>query len=239
MASVPMQQYLDDAGLNRQHVFALEQLPTEVRAPLELQPHERQLILLAHAGRRLWQRVQAQPGAEAIAHPIDTYSVDVTRRWLAQALPGARHRIVYPNGLPTGRHVALQRLGGLAGWHHATPFMLGIDAHYGSWFAYRVAIITDTALPPTPPRQGSHPCLGCSAKPCISSCPAQALASGTLDAMSCQRHRLQPDSVCALDCPARTACPVGAGHRYDSSQIRHGARASLAALQRLAAEREA
>lgn len=239
MAALPLQHRLDDAGLNRQHVFDLAQLPAELRTPLALQPHERQLILLAHAGRRLWQQVQAWARGRAVTDPIDTYSVERARDWLTQAVPAAHHRVVYPSGqpggLPEGRYVALQRLGQLAGWHHASPFMLGIDARYGSWFAYRVAIVTDTALPATPPLASSHPCLGCVDKPCINACPPRALDTGTLDAVACQRQRLLPESVCALDCPARTACPVGSEHRYDSSQVRHGAHASLAALRRLAA----
>lgn len=227
---------LDEAGLNRQHVFELAQLPAQLLAPLDVQAHERQLILLAHAGTRLWSRVQAQ--GRAGAHPIDTYSIEQAQRWLAHALPTARYRIVYPNGqpggLPAGRHLGLQSLGQLAGWHHSSPFMLGIDARWGSWFAYRVAIIADTRLPPSPVTPSAHPCHSCTSQPCRSACPAHALDAGAMDTQACRTQRLQPGSACALDCPARLACPVGAEHRYETSQIRHGAAASLAALRHFA-----
>lgn len=233
MSVIPLGSLLDEAGLNRQHVFDLKQLPADLLAPLLVQDHERQLILFGHAGRRLWQRVQADSARSS--HPIDSYSMRTVERWLAQALPGARHRFVYPTGLPNGQHVGLQRLGTLAGWHHASPFMVGIDSRWGSWFAYRAAILTDTELPISPAEDRGHPCPACTAKPCISACPAHALDSGSLDARACQQYRLSPDSPCALNCLARLACPVGAEHRYEDSQIRHGAAASLEVIRRFAA----
>jgi NAD-dependent dihydropyrimidine dehydrogenase PreA subunit len=231
MPTLPMKTLLDEAGLNRQHVFDLQQLPPALRAPLSVQAHERQLILFAHAGRRLWERVQAEP--VPLPHPIDTYSLRTVEQWLAQALPRARYRFVYPRGLPAGQHVGLQRLGTLAGWHHASPFMVGVDARWGSWFAYRVAVLTDTALPASPTEDHGHPCEGCSAKPCISACPAHALDAGTMDVDACQQYRLQENSSCALACLARQACPVGAEHRYEDSQIRHSAAGSLQVIRRL------
>jgi len=237
MDALPLQSLLDDAGLNRQHVFDLRSLPADVLEPLGIEAHERQLILLGHAGRRLWARVQAE-GSHG-AHPIDDYSVRVAERWLAQAAPGARHRLVYPKrrpgGLPPGRHVGLQRLGTLAGWHHASPFMVGIDARWGSWFAYRVAIVSDTSIALSALEDHGHPCTSCAARPCLEACPASALDSGAMDLPACHRHRLLPGSPCATACLARQACPVGAGHRYEQSQIHHGSRGSLEAIRRLRA----
>lgn len=233
MSELPLKSTLDDAGLNRQHVFALQQLPAELLAPLSVRAHERQLILFGHAGRRLWERVQAETVRSA--HPIDAYSVRTVERWLAKAMPGARYRLVYPMGLAEGRHVGLQRLGTLAGWHHASPFMVGIDAKWGSWFAYRAAILTDTDLPVSPAEDHGHPCKDCDAKPCIRACPADALDSGSTDMRACRRQRLLEDSPCALGCLARQACPVGAEHRYEQSQIRHSSAGSLGTIRRFIA----
>lgn len=235
VSAIPQQPMLDEAGLNRQHVFDLGQLPADLLAPLSMAPHERQLILFGHAGRRLWQRVQADTSLSA--HPIDTYSVRTVERWLAAALPRARYRFVYPQGLPKGQHVGLQRLGSIAGWHHASPFMVGVDAQWGSWFAYRAAVITDTDLPPSPAQDHAHPCHSCQAKPCISACPAGALDSGTMDFDACQRQRLADHSPCAVGCLARQACPVGAEHRYEDSQIRHSSAGSLQAMRRIVIQR--
>ncbi|MDP5240258.1 hypothetical protein Q9Q94_12015 [Uliginosibacterium sp. 31-16] len=226
---LPGADFLNNAGLNRQHVFNLADLPAELLAPLQPAAHERQLILFGHAGRRLWECVQAE-GIRS-AHPIDEYSVRTVERWLAQALPATRARFVFPQSLGS-QHIGLQRLGKIAGWHRAAPFMVGIDAVWGSWFAYRAVILTDTDLPASAPVDNGYPCDGCADKPCITACPANALAGGTVNLAACNAGRLAPDSTCALGCTARSACPVGAEHRYDDSQIRHSAAGSLAAIRR-------
>jgi hypothetical protein len=223
--NLPQRNWLNNAGLNRQHVFDLASLPADLTAPLQPQPHERQLLLFAHAGRRLWERVQAN--GTHTAHPIDDHSVHTVTTWLAQALPKARTRFVFPGEHPIG----LQRLGALAGWHHASPFMVGIDAVWGTWFAYRAAILADTALPPSEPVRTGHPCHTCTDKPCISACAAGALAGGQFNFPACNAGRLAEVSPCALGCTARNACPVGAEHRYEDSQIRHGALGSLAYIR--------
>lgn len=160
---IPLQSLLNDAGLNRQHVFNLSDLPEDLLAPLHPATHERQLILFGHAGRQLWTCVQSE-GIRS-QHPIDEYSVRMVRTWLQQAMPNAQARFVFPVGLPEGQHVGLQRLGGLAGWHHPSPFMVGVDAKWGSWFAYRAAIITDTHLHPSVMEDQGHPCLDCTTNP--------------------------------------------------------------------------
>lgn len=230
MQNLPLPSLLDDAGLNRQHVFDLAALPGDLLEPLAPTPRETQLLLFGHAGRRLWDRVQAE--GMATAHPVDGYSMRTVEHWLRLALPTAQARFVYPIGLPQGRHVALQRLGSLAGWHHASPFMVGVDAEWGSWFAYRAVVLTDTQLPPSVVEDRRHPCLACSLKPCITACVGHALDHGSMDSDACMHQRLKDGSPCAQACPARQACPVGAEHRYDESQIRHGAAHSLAAIRR-------
>jgi hypothetical protein len=226
-------QALADAGLNRQHVFELTSLPPELLAPLALQPHERQLILIGHAGRRLWQQVQAS-GIGGL-HPIDDHSRATVQRWFAQVAPTARYRLVFPEPrdlASLAAPVGLQALGRAAGWHQSAPFKLGIDAVWGSWFAYRAVVLADTHFAPTPVVQSAHPCSACTERACISACPAGALAGGELDFQRCAQQRLQPDSPCAHRCPARIACPVGAEHRYDEAQMRHAGALSLQALPR-------
>jgi len=222
---LPLGDALDHAGLNRQHVFDLSRLPPDLVAPLAPAPHERQLILFGHGGRRLWECVQAQGAGSD--HPIDEHSVRTVNAWRSQALPHARARFVFPGPTPIG----LQRLGMLAGWHHASPFMVGIDAVWGSWFAYRAAILTDTGLAPSATQDNGHPCETCVDKPCIAACPAGALDGDRFHLKACNARRLAAGSGCALGCTARNACPVGAQHRYEDSQIRHSAAGSLAYIR--------
>ena len=55
-AGVSPWQQLAGARLNLQHVFALADLPPEIRQQIAAQDGETQLILLGHAGRLLWKR---------------------------------------------------------------------------------------------------------------------------------------------------------------------------------------
>lgn len=217
--------FLADAGLNRQHVFALAALPAEVRAPLGETAGFTQLILLGHGGRRLWERVQAA-GLDS-EHPIDEYTIATVDRCFADYLPGRHYRIVYPGDAPLG----LQSLGRLAGWHHASPFMVGIDGQFGSWSAYRAVVLADSDFCPSPVVDRGHPCASCANRPCIAACPAGALADDRFALDKCSRFRLLPDSPCAHGCLARLACPIGAEHRYDTAQIRHSYSRSLAMLR--------
>lgn len=215
------------AGLNRQHVFALANLPDDLRTGLQPQSDEQRLILLGHAGRRLWDCVQAAgAGGE---HPIDDYCRQTIARLFAEHLPSHRYRLLYPGHGPNGP-VGLQALGKLAGWHHASPFMVGIDAEWGSWFAYRAVILCTADFPPTPVVERRNPCLDCRDRPCIAACPAEAAgASFRLD--RCIDERLRSASPCAYRCLARDACPVGAEHRYAEAQIRHSYARSLPMLR--------
>lgn len=216
----------NQAGLNRQHVFDLDRLPDAVRSTLGETANFRQLILLGHGGKRLWACVQAarMPGE----HPIDDYVVQTVAQVFAEHFADKNYRIVYPGNAPVG----LQQLGTLAGWHHPSPFMVGIDGEWGSWFAYRAAILADTDFLPFLPVDRSHPCSSCSERPCISACPAAALANGGFALDKCIAYRQQEGSACQFTCLARSACPVGSEHRYSEAQLRHTYGISLHMIRR-------
>ena len=225
---------LAEAGLNRQFVFDLSTLPEDTRKTLGDTAGFSQLILLGHGGRRLWERVQA--AGLTSEHPIDDYTVRTIEGWLAEHLPGRAYRIVYPGEHPIG----LQALGKLAGWHHTSPFMVGIDSEWGSWYAYRAAVLIAFQFRPffpvhralqEAPLGCGNPCLDCATTPCITACPADALNAGQFSLAACSGYRLQPASPCAEGCLARQACPVGAEHRYETAQIAHSYRRSLAMLR--------
>ena len=218
---------LDDAGLNRQHVFNLSDLPAEVLAPLGPLANFTQLILLGHAGRRLWTCVQAAhlPGE----HPIDDYTTQVVSRLFTPLLGNAPSQLVYPGEVMIG----LQALGHLAGWHHPAPFMVGIDSQWGSWSAYRAVILAQSQFPISPRSHLAPPCPSCLNPPCISACPAQALQGGEFVFSRCSTFRLLENSPCAQGCLARLACPVGQEHRYDEAQIVHSYQRSLQWLRQM------
>jgi len=217
---------LDAAGLNLQAVFDLADLPAEVRAQLDPAGAYRRLILIGHGGRTLWARVQAArlPSGD----PIDDFTRATVAAWLSAQLPGVAHALVYPGDGPVG----LQALGRLAGWHHDTPFRVGINAAWGSWFAYRAVLLVAADLPPTPALAGESPCAACAAQPCVAACPADALTDRDFSLAKCVAYRRQPDSRCRLTCVARTSCPVRPEHRYDDAQIAHSYSRSLAMIEK-------
>ena len=221
---LPGADFLNDAGLNLHHVFDLDDLPADMVTDLRPNADERQLLLFGHGGRRLWEYVQAR-GIHT-QNPIDDYSIQIANEWLSRALPTCHVRIVFPGTQRTG----LQRLGALAGWHHASPFMIGINVRWGSWFAYRVVMLADTHLPVSVSHDQGHPCVTCKTKFCVRACPVDALSGDNFDLARCNSSRLAADSRCMFSCVARSACPVGAEHRYDDSLIRHSASYSYATI---------
>lgn len=217
---------LDRAGLNLLAVFDLAALPAETRARLDPEQRYRQLVLIGHGGRTLWERVQA--AGLSSEHPIDDFSMAAVSAWFAAQLPGQSFSFVYPGDAPIG----LQTLGKLAGWHHESPFRVGINATWGSWFAYRALVLADTALDPTPPLAGESPCAGCATQPCVSACPGKALDDHAFSLPKCIAYRKQPGSRCRITCIARTSCPVRPEHRYTDAQIAHSYSRSMAMIER-------
>lgn len=212
------------AGLNRHAIFRRSDLPADLLAQLP-DGDWQELVLLAHAGPLLWQRVSAaqQAGTVGGDDPIDAYTVDCIKRLFSNRL----RKILYPGPQAPG----LQALGQLAGWHHAAPFMVGIDPQWGSWFAYRALIVAASDFPLSEPQTHAHPCAACSEPLCRTACPAAALQA-SFDLAACADFRLQPASPCATNCLARRACPLGQQHAYDARQMQHSYGYSLQALQR-------
>lgn len=220
---------LERAGLNLRAVFDLDRLPAPIRTQLRQHcpgEHHRQVLLLGHGGRALWSAVAA--AGIASADPIDDFSESVFRRWFARRFPGHRCTVLYPGG----GTIPLQRLGALAGWHHPSPLGVGINGQWGTWFAYRVAALTDTGLAATPPLAGPSPCAGCPGQPCRAACPAGAVDGSALDVGRCIGYRRQAESRCRHTCLARCACPVVAAQRYEAAQMRHSYGHSLAMIDR-------
>jgi len=216
---------LNAAGLNLRAVFNMADLPPALRAQVETAGHYRQLILIGHGGRRLWEAVQAS--GIVSADPIDEFTVQTVSAWFAECQPGVRHTLIYPGAPPVG----LQKLGELAGWHHPSPFMVGINAAWGSWYAYRAVLLADSNFTPTTPVQDVSPCLACAGRVCVAACPGGALGGDSFALEACIAWRRRPDSSCRTSCLARLACPVASEHRYCGEQIRHSYGISLRMIE--------
>ncbi len=225
---------LTAAGLNLHAVFPLASLPTDVLVSLNLSPQEtaqfNQLIVIGNAGRSLWE-VLSQPGVHG-TDPIDEFVSKTVSTWIRETVQCSQWCQVFPGE----RLVALQRLGELAGWHHPSPFWVGINAAWGSWFAYRAVILTDSDLAITQAIEATSPCDTCTGKMCIGNCPAGALYGNGETAsermQTCLEFRMLPGSACRKRCLARNACPIGTEHRYAEHQMTYHYLHSLDAIRR-------
>ncbi len=193
------------------------------------------LWVIGHQGPRLWQHLSAWwgedwPSRRLDAHPIDAWSRETIERALQAR--GIAHRCLFPLREQQAL-LPLQQWGRVLGWHQHSPFQVGIDAEWGSWFAYRAVFVVRQPWPITPQRVGPHPCETCTERACLSACPANALRP-QWDLQRCLRHRLAPASSCANTCLARCACPVGQQHAYDESQMAYHYGQSLAFMRRWA-----
>lgn len=220
---------LHAAGLNLWAVFDLAALPASLQnvvAEKTARLQANRLILIGHAGPRLWQAVQESAYA-GTAHPIDEFTLATVRQWMTSEQPAAEFSVLYPGTTA----VDLQALGQMAGWHHPSPFMVGINARNGPWFAYRALILARCDLAPTPPETDHSPCTTCTNAPCITACPPGAAARQSFNLKACLTERCSENSPCADRCLARLACPVAHEQRYPMAQIRHSYGRSLADLR--------
>lgn len=218
MFQQPSFSLLDQHGLNMLAVLNLDSLPEDLLLNLadnhDLKSYT-QLLVFAHGGKTMWQALQQSPYKSAV-QPIDTFSTYTVDHFFATELPENRHTILFPGGK---QPIDLRTLGKLAGWHHSSPFRIGIHPRFGTWFAYRVVAFADTNLEPTATLKSHHPCETCSDKPCISACPA--VHQGELNLQLCMDYRLQEDSHCATQCLSRNSCPVGREHQYSEAQMQY------------------
>jgi len=215
---------------------------------LVLSDHIRHLLLIGNAGNDLWGSL---PSAYFDRdHPIDEYSVECVDRVLTHCLPDGngpagkssdrKWQILFPGKSDLG--ISLQELGSLVGWHHPSPLGIGINAYHGLWFAYRVVVAIEFDLRKAgyavqAQADADSPCLSCDAKPCVSSCPADALNFGNMpDLKACVTHRLQPASGCASTCVARLACPIAPQFKYTDKQLAYFYNRSLESARRWVAD---
>lgn len=212
---------LIDNGLHLQAVFNLSDIPDEITAVISEHVPDlsrfKQLIMFGHGGTRMWESVQQSEFA-GDDHPIDSFSVNIVKQYFADTCSGSSFEILYPH---SSRMVPLQKLGVLAGWHNASPFRIGINAEWGSWFAYRAVVLADTEFKATLKMDAPSPCDSCEEKPCITACPADALSGNDGALKPCIDYRLTKDSKCKDRCFSRLACPIAAEHRYSIEQINY------------------
>ncbi|MCA1440658.1 4Fe-4S dicluster domain-containing protein [Ensifer sp. IC4062] len=185
------------------------------------------IVLIGNIGGSLWEPFtrwkEGEPDRGG-ADPLDNWSKLVIRPVAEEA--GA---IAYFPSDPPWQ--PFQQWAMRAETLKASPLGILIHPQYGLWHGYRGALGFDRVLPQTGSSSVGHPCDACVEKPCISACPADALAAGTFDVGRCRaylRSEAGAGGCLACGCLSRDACPVGRDYLYPVQQLRfHMAAISL------------
>jgi hypothetical protein len=185
------------------------------------------VVLVGNIGRSLWPAFSRWRGAQADhgePDPLDRWSKAVIGAVAASSGATAW----FPSDPPWQ---PFQRWAMRAEGLRASPLGILIHPAYGLWHGYRGALGFAVPLPADPPPQSAHPCDICPDRPCLSSCPADAVRPSEFDVAGCRSHLGYPagrSGCMASGCRARAACPVGEAYRYEEAQLRfHMAALSL------------
>lgn len=171
------------------------------------------VVLVGNAGNELWRAFRRDNPVIAGKHPLDSW-VDAH---LERAAAAVGAEIVFPTRRPWP---PIQRWAMKAGGVFQSPIGMLIHPEHGLWHVYRGAFLLAEKLDLPQRAQGERrasPCDSCAAKPCLSTCPADAFAPGRFDMLACVGHVESPRGrACATGgCLARRACPIGRAYAYE------------------------
>ncbi|HEY6395021.1 MAG TPA: hypothetical protein VIX12_06345 [Candidatus Binataceae bacterium] len=203
----------------------------------EVMPHANSIVAIANGGGDLWralkQHSKQNPGWWNREHPLDDFTHSIIETEIAPAAraSGSRCRVIYPfmGSGPTLNFIELGKAAGLAG-----PSVLGVVVNpvFGPWIAFRAAILTEELIDSPGNALGFDPCPSCTARTCISACPAQAVAfPNGWDIPRCLVHRVESEPDCAPRCHARVGCILGPEHRYPDDELAYHQMRALRAMR--------
>lgn len=177
------------------------------------------ILLIGNIGGSIWGpflQWRAAPGNFDRLDPLDDWSKDIIRP-LAETLGATAY---FPSDPPWQ---PFQQWAMKAEGLKPSPLGILIHPEYGLWHGYRGALgfafrIQSAATVPA----GPHPCDECRGKPCLSSCPVDAVKPAAFDVAACRSHlrtAMGQDGCMKGGCLARNACPVGSAYRYAGAQL--------------------
>jgi epoxyqueuosine reductase len=198
-------------------------------------PGARSIMVIGNGGGAFWrsfqQHAEENPGWTSRDNPLDDFTRVVIERDVRPVLSSLAHTILYPflsNG-PTLNFMEAGKAAGLCG-----PSIIGVMVHpvYGPWIAFRAAILVGESIAAAGEAYRFDPCPSCTARTCISACPAEAvsLASGW-DIPKCLTHRVEVEADCAPRCHARAGCVLGPEHRYPDDELAYHQMRALRAMR--------
>ena len=223
-------------GLNLIGATPSDRYDAAVTAPYRIHaiaPHARSIIVIGNGGGAFWksfkQHAEENPGWMARDNPLDDFTRVVIERDIAPLVQSAT--IIYPfmsNGA-TLNFMEAGKAAGLSG-----PSIIGVMVHpvYGPWIAFRAAILLDEIVDALGEACRFDPCPSCTARTCISACPADAVSFAKgWDIPKCLTHRVEVEADCAPRCHARAGCVLGPAHRYADDELAYHQMRALRAMR--------
>jgi len=175
----------------------------------------RTLVLLGFTGSLQWEHfASSREFHDNQPEPLDRWSVRIAHAlgdaWGATVLSPASGPPWWP----------FQRWALRAEPLHRSPLGILLHPVFGSWHAYRAALLFAAPIVIARTPSWPHPCETCADRPCLRPCPVEAVAMQGVDAARCRRHLAQAEGRACIElgCGARAACPVGLQHRYGAEQ---------------------
>lgn len=165
------------------------------------------LLLIGPDEPGFWPHLTAQPEWQSgAADPIDRWSYRV----ISQIGADLGATALFPFGGPPWLPFYQWALRSGRAWD--SPVRLLVHDQMGLFASYRgaLALRETIALPPPPP----NPCASCTAKPCLTACPVQALTNAGYELPSCHRFLDSPNGADCMKfgCVNRRACPLSQGY---------------------------
>ncbi|MGQ2968601.1 MAG: ferredoxin [Allorhizobium sp.] len=178
------------------------------------------VVLIGVVGAAMWPVFDAWRATQ-----VDRGGSDPLDRWSKIVIDGVAEEIgavaCYPSEAP---YQPFQAWAMKAEGLKASPLGILIHPRYGLWHSYRGALLfRDWDEEVEAPVAFTHPCDRCLEKPCLSSCPVDAIRPSGFDVVGCRQYLAGPvgQRGCMISgCQARSACPVGAEYRYPPEQLR-------------------
>jgi hypothetical protein len=172
------------------------------------------VLIVGNVGSAIYPHLAASPEFGQ-PQPLDRW----TRRVLGELAQDLGADILFPFDGPPWQ--PFQRWAMRAD-PNLRPSPIGMLIHpvHGLWHGLRGALVLRHRLdlPMVEPRPS--PCAGCTAKPCLHTCPVDAFKPGAYDVRACRTFlgTLSGQDCMMLGCRARRACPVGRAAAYPPAQ---------------------
>ena len=183
------------------------------------------LVVVGNAGPAMWRQLAAQGIDPDHPHALDSWS----RRVISGVAEALGAHPLFPFGGPPWH--PFQRWAQRAELVWPSPIGPLIHPDYGLWHAYRGALAFAATLELPPRAERPNPCESCAERPCLQTCPVDALKPGAYDVPACVEHiSAAAGRDCAeLGCRARRACPEGRAYIYQPEQAAFHMRAFIRA----------